>query len=259
MKTALVGLIVLLFVAGGCIVRPAAETILTVKQPNKASLPNLVMGLRDVCWSGTEDELLIVGYGRHPREHETYAFFISEHYPAFLYRHIRITSENNQSNALRSYEVELLLQAFLLPRKLKPVKYCQDFLYVGTTSCRAWTFFGKLFLDLRDLKLTRVDKPAEAIIVSGWVVAKKTSRERVISMSGSFDFACQPLPDRDPDYFIWEEDALELFDIPKSVLSEASRKKLEEPGYLWSCEIEGRIFYRREDVECLAARRGKLK
>jgi hypothetical protein len=257
MKARVICLTILLFVAGGCIVRPAADTILTINQPNKPSLHDLEVGFRDVYWSQTEDELLVVGYGWSP--HKTYVFFMCEPYPAYLPRYIRITSEETKSKAAQDYKVELLLSSFLLPRESELGKYCKDLLYVDTISCRARTFFGRLYINLKDLRLTRMDKPTEVVKVSGRVVAKRASQERIVSMSEKFDFACQPLPDRYPDNFILSEDAVELFGISKSVLSEGSSKKPGEVGYLWSCETKRGIFYLKKDIEVLAARRGKLK
>ncbi|NIP24729.1 MAG: hypothetical protein GWN81_11065, partial [Phycisphaerae bacterium] len=237
---------------------PASTTILTLRQPESKFNGKSVMGLRNVIWTKTDNKVMLIGHGAHPCEHETYAFFINEPYPAYLPRHIRITWEETKSKAAQDYEVELLLDSSLLPGNSDPSNYDHNLLYVGTTTCRVGTFFDKFFFNLKDVKLSRIDRPKESVMVSGRVVAKKESPEEFASMLNMFEFACNPDVDKNP-LFIWEIDAIELYDIPESVFSEALRKKSGEAGYLWSCGTEKGMFYRKEDIELIAARRSKLK
>lgn len=257
-KPTILGVLAILLGAGGCIIRPAAETILTLRQPDNICPDKSVMGLRQVFWSKTEGEILIIGTGWHPREHETYVFFINEPYPAVMGRSIRITPESNHSKAAPSWKVELLLDKSLLPCEVDFSGYGHDVLYVGTTSCRTRTFLGKLFLNLQDVKLIRANKPAESLMLSGRIAARKKSTEELVIKSELFDFGWQIDPDKNPN-LIWEEDAAVLFDIPKSVLLEASRKKTGEPGYIWSCSTKRGMVYRKKDVERLAEGLNKLK
>jgi hypothetical protein len=95
-------------------------------------------------------------------------------------------------------------------------------------------------------------------MVSGRVVAKRESPEEFTSRLNRFVFPYNPDVDKNP-LFIWEKDAIELYNIPKSVLSEARRKKTEEAGCLWSWRTEMGRLYLKKDIEQLAAKRGKLK
>lgn len=257
-KLTIVSVLAILLGAGGCIIRPAAETILTVKQPDNTCPDKSVMGFRQVFWSETGSEILIIGTGWHPREHETYAFFINEPYPATIGHSIRVTPEIQHSKTDLSWKVELLLDKSLLPCEADFSGYGRDVLYIGTTSSRARTFFGKLFLNLKGLKLTRTGEPTESIMVSGRIVARKKSHEELVIKSELFDFGWQIDPDKNPN-LIWEEDAAVLFDIPKSVLLEASMKKTGEPGYIWSCSTVRGVVYRKKDVKRLTEGLKKLQ
>ena len=108
------------------------------------------------------------------------------------------------------------------------------------------------------MKLSRIDQPTESITVSGRVVAKKESPEEFASKLNRFVFAYNPDVDKNP-LFIWEKEAIELYDISKSVLSEARRKKTKEAGHLWSWRTEMGRLYLKKDIEQLAAKRDKLK
>ncbi|MFA5424412.1 MAG: hypothetical protein WC374_11210 [Phycisphaerae bacterium] len=57
---------------------------------------------------------------------------------------------------------------------------------------------------------------------------------------------------------IYQAEASQLYNIPKSTLSKAAKKSPGEVGYLWSGHKGKRIFYRKKDVEKLARSRAKL-
>jgi hypothetical protein len=172
------------------------------------------MGLRDVCWSETDGEqLTVVGYGWHPGEHITYITLWVEPYPAFAPRSLRITTEKNRAKAAQSCKVELVLDPSLPPCGAYPWDYyfsderwCNGLLYVGTTSCRAKNFLGKVFIDLKDVKLERLRKPSESIMVSGRVAAKKGSLKNEARVLKDFD----PNLQHDPDQLL-EHGLVEMF------------------------------------------------
>lgn len=58
---------------------------------------------------------------------------------------------------------------------------------------------------------------------------------------------------------IYQSDASEFYNIPKSTLSKDGRKTPGEPGYLWSGIDGRRRFYRKADLEKISRSRQKLK
>ncbi|MCP4256640.1 MAG: hypothetical protein GY774_03825 [Planctomycetes bacterium] len=58
---------------------------------------------------------------------------------------------------------------------------------------------------------------------------------------------------------IYQADAATFYNIPKSTLSKASKKKSGELGYLWSGREGKRVFYRKSDCDKLARSRTKLR
>ncbi len=67
----------------------------------------------------------------------------------------------------------------------------------------------------------------------------------------------QATPETDPK-LIYQADAAEFYNIPKSTLSKAAKKKMGEAGYLWSGRKGKRVFYRKKDIEKLARSCTKL-
>jgi hypothetical protein len=67
-----------------------------------------------------------------------------------------------------------------------------------------------------------------------------------------------PTPKTDPT-LIYQADAAEFYNIPKSTLSKASKKSPGEPGFLWSGGNGKRKWYRKSDLERLSRSRKKLK
>jgi hypothetical protein len=67
----------------------------------------------------------------------------------------------------------------------------------------------------------------------------------------------QATPETDPQ-LIYQADAADFYNIPKSTLSKAAKKKEGEAGYLWSGRKGKRVFYRKKDLEKLARSRTQL-
>jgi len=65
-------------------------------------------------------------------------------------------------------------------------------------------------------------------------------------------------PDNDPN-LVYQCDAAEFYNIPKSTLSNAAKKAPGTPGYLWSDKRGRRRFYRKKDMERLSRSRAKLR
>ena len=83
MKRSLVLTTLFALCATGCIVvHPGARTVLECcARPDGTDVIRL--GFSDCTWSVVSNHVAVVAYGWHPREHETYAFFCNEPYPAF--------------------------------------------------------------------------------------------------------------------------------------------------------------------------------
>jgi hypothetical protein len=68
----------------------------------------------------------------------------------------------------------------------------------------------------------------------------------------------KPTPKND-SALIYQADAEDFYNIPKSMLSKASKKTPGEPGYLWSDTEGRRRFYRKKDLEKISRSRQKLQ
>lgn len=178
------GLLLLLLFASGCIVRPAADTILTVAKSGGASAQKQRLGFRDAMWTETDDECVIIASGWHPREHETYAFFICEPYPLLQRRHIRITCGVDRLRTDDVKKVELILDSSLLDFQT-PVG--QMALYVGSTQSRIGSFFGGRSVSLKNLTLRQSDNPDQTVTVSGRIVAGKATEKKISWTLEQFD------------------------------------------------------------------------
>lgn len=178
------GVLLLLPFASGCIVRPAADTILTVAKSGGASAQKQRLGFRDAMWTETDDECVIVASGWHPREHETYAFFICEPYPVPQRRHIRITCGADRLRTDDVKKVELILDSSLLDF---PASGSQMALYVGSTQSRIRSFLGCRSVTLKNLTLKLIDDPDKTVSVSGRIVAGKATEDRISWTLEQFD------------------------------------------------------------------------
>ncbi len=68
----------------------------------------------------------------------------------------------------------------------------------------------------------------------------------------------QATPETDTK-LIYQSDAAEFYNIPKSTLSKAANKKSGEQGYLWSGHKGRRVFLRKCDCQKLSQSRTKLR
>ena len=86
------------------IVRTKAPTILTLRSQTNGS-QSLSLGFSGTIWAIVNGEPTIIGRGWHPREHETYAFFINE--PSFVLRPRWILLTPSKTS--QTYDVNLWL------------------------------------------------------------------------------------------------------------------------------------------------------
>ncbi len=159
--------------SSGCvIVSPRAAAVLTLRSSTNAP-QSVSVGFRDTVWSLVDGNLVIVGMGWHPREHETYAYFICEPYPAFQPRWMLLTP----SETAGEYNLDL----WCCQSPYAPWSSLQVAQFKGTVQNVEWRSGRKLKIDLNNLTLT---SPQTNVIatVSGRIVAKPETRAYVEGM-----------------------------------------------------------------------------
>jgi hypothetical protein len=148
----------------GCVfVRPSADTILTIQDAGTPELPQFDLGFRECSWA-VDTNLVVTGYGWHPREHETYAFFISEGLPDFQPRWILVS----QSPA-GIFPVDLWFT------RSPPHQVAH---FVGSVSNVQWSTGSPLRLSLRGVHL-HPSGGGQRVTVSGRIIAKPDTPENV--------------------------------------------------------------------------------
>jgi hypothetical protein len=191
-RTLFIICLIALCCAQGCIVvRPAADTIISVACDGIFSSEQNTMGLKHVAWAESDDAIIIVGYGRHPREHETYAFFISEPYPVRQPRSIRIVTKKNIARTDPECTIEFLLDSSLNPCHVDSAISKENYLFKGASNYQPSVWFDKLSFKLHNIALINPKKPDEKITVTGTITAKKKTLEEVISLSDQFEASCK--------------------------------------------------------------------
>lgn len=191
-RTLFIICLIVLWCAQGCIiVRPAADTIISVDCDGVFSSEQITMGLKHAAWAESDDEIIVVGYGWHPREHETYAFFISEPYPVCQPRSIRIVAKKNTARTNPECTIELLLDSSLNPCHVDSAITKEHYLFKGAANYQPGVWFDKLSLKLHNIELINPKKPDEKITVTGTITAKKKPLEEVISLSDQFEASCK--------------------------------------------------------------------
>lgn len=164
--------------ACGCIVRPAAETVITVKKENDPDFGKRKMGLKKVFWIVSEYQIEVAGHGFHPKESQIYVFFWRETNPIFQPRDIHIKFKREKFQAKNQCEIGLLLDSSLVQNieNNEPAEVSPQISYAGSAKCKPEILLGKMYIDLKDVKLARQDGIDENLIVSGKIVAKKTDK-----------------------------------------------------------------------------------
>ena len=150
------------------IVRIKAPTILTLRSQTDGS-QSLSLGFSDTNWAIVNGEPTIIGCGWHPREHETYAFFINE--PSFVRRPSWILL--TPSKASQTYDVNLWL--CIDPVSGNPSHGIE---FKGKANFAKVRKGSKFRLKLDNLFLKSTDSQIQ-IFVSGKINAKPKTSKRV--------------------------------------------------------------------------------
>ena len=90
-----------------------------------------------------------------------------------------------------------------------------------------------------------------------WALVADRGATKTPSRSKQDEPEEQATPETDKS-LIWQADAAEFYNIPKSTLSKAAHRSPAEPGYLWSGARGRRRFYRKADVGRLSRSRARL-
>ena len=168
-KVTIILIIVSVTTLSGCVfVRPKAHTILTFHS-KEDTLQSASLGFRDTTWALVDNILTIVGHGWHPREHETYAFFVNEPYPAFQPRWLLVTQTS-------SGEYEIILWCLNLPLAIKSKE--RGILFKGTVQGIEWSQGHDILLLLDELLLSSPDHKMH-LVISGRICAKPETQEYV--------------------------------------------------------------------------------
>lgn len=172
------GLLVWPLVAtGGCIVHPAAETVLRVQlaDPDQAAgITEIPVGLRSVLWRGVENNYEIVGHGAHPREHETYMFFANEGSPAAVDRFIYITPDGPPEE-WPDYRIAFAARTILFADD--QTDPWTMLLFTGTLPPPQKTLFNRLRFSLIQVPMVSASGPVRTIYVSGTIIATPADDE----------------------------------------------------------------------------------
>ena len=166
--TLIIGFLASLFLSG-CFIRPKAATVLTIRaKEDNTKLATL--GFKEAAWATVDGDLTVIARGIHPREHETYAFFINEPSYAFLPRWILVTP----SATSQEYDIDLWVPC-------NPIAdHCtrERIRFKETVQDIKHRKGRKLKLRLKDVVMTSPDNEA-SVIVSGRIVAKPETEEYV--------------------------------------------------------------------------------
>lgn len=160
-----------LSLSGGCIVSPAAPTVMDVHAASVSS-DNSRLGMRQAIWTERQGRLELAAYGGHPREHETYVFIINEPYPSFLPRMLHLTQSPDDTDP-PLFQVELFILSGQLPAPLGPPGAPGAMeRYVGTARLRPHDWFGEKRVSLKNVPLASAQDPARSVLISGELVAR---------------------------------------------------------------------------------------
>jgi hypothetical protein len=95
-------------------------------------------------------------------------------------------------------------------------------------------------------------------IQRAWERVRKHLPSGTASATAPVPDSDKPTPETDTK-LIYQASAAEFYNIPKSMLSKAAKRKPSEPGYLWSDTDGNRRWYRKSDLARLSRGREKLR
>jgi hypothetical protein len=115
-----------------------------------------------------------------------------------------------------------------------------------------------LSLNLREVPINGGIAAYKDWCISALQILDKSNRSKTNLASTKQNSNSDATPKTDSS-LIYQANASDFYNIPKSVLSKAAQKQPGEPGYLWSGHDGKRVFYKKADVEKINRSRTKLK
>lgn len=160
-----------ILLSGCVIVSPAAKSLVFI-QRNDGIGEERTIGLRRSYWIENEEGIHFAAYGWHPREHETYCFFINEPSYAILFRKIILLPIENDSEKKR-YLVKAQISGAYIPSE-NNIGYDWDkvFEYEGKLSTDANEFFDLRTVKLSNLRLYPKDEGMPILLLEGKITAQ---------------------------------------------------------------------------------------
>lgn len=166
---------VLVSQAGCLIVNTRAATRLTLHDAgvSRETGPQPI-GFKDAVWTPQANgEAEVAAHGWHPREHETYAFFINEGLPAGEHRLLKL-----QPAGAGTYTLRLYVRRYLLPAIEPGEPGWADVIELTSTAPVTGHVIGKRFTaKLRDVAVAATGEPDRGLTVSGTVIASRRSHD----------------------------------------------------------------------------------
>ena len=171
MKKVLLSLLLVCVIgSSGCvIVRPRASTVLTIHRDDDTARSR-TLGFRDASWASIDNRFTVIARGWHPREHETYAFFVNEPYYGPQPRWF-VLSETKEAAV---WDVDLWL--FHYSSDDNSESHVTHF--TGRVQFSRPIAGNKFSLELNDLMLTSSDGH-DRVSVSAEIVAEPATPDRI--------------------------------------------------------------------------------
>ena len=167
----------LLLCSTDCIVRPKAETVLTMRPTTVGASKLVSEGFRYAVWQPTTKGPVVLARGLHPREHETYWFIGCEEYPFCRPRWIMFSP----TQVVGKYTLDIWLAYDPFDEKRLQGAPAH---FTGVVNCTYAPKKGTFRLRLKDQQLRSVNGDID-IAVSGSIVATQESADTVNQSASS--------------------------------------------------------------------------
>lgn len=179
----------------GCIIRPAAKSIVTIERTDGIG-QKITFGLKHAYWIEDQDGIHLAAYGWHPREHETYCFFICESDPVVLFRKILLKPIINPP-AKTKYQVNAKLSGWCIHSDNESIyDWHNIYAYSGQLDVNVSEYFSTWTISLSGLKLYPDDKDMPILLMEGKVIAKPNTDKGYQRIVGIKAPAKSHIPDR---------------------------------------------------------------
>lgn len=169
----------------GCvIVKPAAKSIVTIKRADDFGQQR-TFGLRNGYWAEDENGIHIAANGWHPREHETYCFFISEPYYANLFRKVVLHPiRNDPQGTIFKLDVQLS-GAYVPTGNGTDYDFIDVFEYEAQANVQVQESLNVRSIRFSDIKLYPKDNKMPVLVMEGKIIAQSDANNAYQSVINS--------------------------------------------------------------------------